>query len=80
MADLCKRAEFGRDVQIRRARLGYLFLCWLAFGVHSGSFRDLTAGEPVPKKVASTLESCLTPLIVAHKGKVAVAVKHLGDR
>jgi beta-lactamase class A len=33
--------------------------------------------EPEPSKVAATLESCLMPLIVAHKGKVAVAVKHL---
>lgn len=78
MADMCKRFEFSRDVQIRRATLCNLFLFLFAWGVHSGSSRDATAGEPAPKMVASTLESCLAPLIVAHKGKVAVAVKHLG--
>jgi beta-lactamase class A len=77
MADLRKRFEFSPDTQIRRARLGNLFLFLLTLGLHSGSACDATADEPAPKKVASTLESCLTPLIVAHKGKVAVAVKHL---
>jgi beta-lactamase class A len=44
----------------------------------------LVAGAPrwaparEPEKVASTLESRLLPLIRGHKGKVAVAVKHLG--
>ena len=50
----------------------------LTVGLLIGSRTSLTAGEPEPKKVAATLESCLMPLIVAHKGKVAVAVKHLG--
>ncbi len=36
------------------------------------------AAEPEPKKMVPTLEACLKPLIDAHKGKVAVAVKHLG--
>jgi beta-lactamase class A len=77
MADLWKRVEFSRDAKIRRAELGNLVLFLFFLGLHSGSSPDAKAGEPAPKKVAPTLESCLTPLIVAHRGKVAVAVKHL---
>jgi beta-lactamase class A len=53
-----------------------LFLM-LMVGLSIGSPRALTADEPEPKKVAATLEACLTPLILAHKGRVSVAVKHL---
>jgi beta-lactamase class A len=49
----------------------------LLIGLYIGSPPASTAGQPEPKKVAATLESCLTPLILAHKGRVSVAVKHL---
>ncbi|MHB1561990.1 MAG: serine hydrolase, partial [Isosphaeraceae bacterium] len=37
-----------------------------------------TAADPPNPASSSTLESRLRPIIKAHKGKVAVAVKHLG--
>jgi beta-lactamase class A len=49
----------------------------LVLGVSIGTFHSSPAREPEPKQAASTLESRLMPLIRAHKGKVAVAVKHL---
>ena len=57
--------------------LGPPFFLLLLIGLSVGSPRASTAGEPEPRKVATTLESCLMPLIAAHKGKVSVAVKHL---
>lgn len=55
----------------------YLGLFMLGLGNLGALPGTIAAGEPLPNKAATTLESCLTPLILAHKGKVAVAVKHL---
>jgi beta-lactamase class A len=51
---------------------------WLVMGLLIGAHQSVSAGEPDPKGGTPTLESRLTPLIHAHKGKVSVAVKHLG--
>jgi beta-lactamase class A len=54
-----------------------LMMMALALGlVMAGQF-SARAGEAETKAPAGTLESRLTPLILAHKGTVAVAVKHL---
>jgi len=62
---------------------GVKMTCWLAFltlGLVFGASGSLRAGEPEPKSGESpTLEARLMPLIKAHKGKVAVMVKHLGS-
>jgi len=57
--------------------------CWLALltlGLAMGASRSPRAGESEPKSGESpTLEARLMPLIKAHKGKVAVMVKHLAS-
>jgi beta-lactamase class A len=55
-----------------------LLLPLLTLGMLMGAHHSLTAGEAEPKPGTPSLESRLAPLIAAHKGKVAVAVKHLG--
>jgi beta-lactamase class A len=57
--------------------LGQPVFLILTVGLFIGSPRASTAAEAEPTKVAANLESCLTPLILAHKGRVSVAVKHL---
>jgi len=67
------RSEFG---DVKRT-------CWLALltlVLAIGASGSLRAGEPEPKSGGSpTLETRLMPLIKAHKGKVAVMVKHFGS-
>jgi beta-lactamase class A len=61
--------------------------CLLAASVLLMSIDRLAAAPPAPRATndkpqsggSSTLESRLLPIIEAHKGKVAVAVKHLGS-
>jgi beta-lactamase class A len=54
-----------------------------ALGLVLASISSLSADEPTVSRAgsrsSSTLESRIMPLITAHKGKVAVAVKHLGS-
>jgi beta-lactamase class A len=78
MPDFSKRLRPPQGLHRPRARVARLFLPLLALGAFVGTLPRSAAAEPPPRKSASTLESCLTPLILAHKGKVAVAVKHLG--
>jgi beta-lactamase class A len=67
------RSQFG----------GVKTTCWLALltlELAVGASGSLRADEPQPKSGESpTLEARLMPLIKAHKGKVAVMVKHLGS-
>ena len=51
----------------------------LALGTSGKVFADETRGRSAAIESTSTLESRLKPIISAHKGKVAVAVKHLGS-
>ena len=54
------------------------FLSLFTVAILTGAHHDSSAGGDVePKVEVPTLESRLSPLIHAHKGKVAVAVKHL---
>ena len=61
--------------------------CAIATSLLLASIDRLVAAEPDPRATddkprsggSSTLESRLLPIIEAHKGKVAVAVKHLGS-
>jgi beta-lactamase class A len=57
-------------------------IIWLLQGLTMGLLISATssamAGETDQKKTTPSLESRLMPVIRAHKGKVAVAVKHLG--
>jgi len=57
---------------------GTPFLLVLILGLMPLEPQSALAGEAEPKKVEPTLESRLMPLVRAHKGKVAIAVKHLG--
>jgi beta-lactamase class A len=77
MPDFWNRLQSPRGLHRPWARVARLFLLVLPLGAFVGSPPRSAAAEPPPRKSASTLESCLTPLILAHKGKVAVAVKHL---
>jgi beta-lactamase class A len=77
MADLLSRRPIRLRPRGPTKELGRPFFLMLVLSLSIGAPRMITAGEPEPKKVAATLESCLMPLILAHKGKVAVAVKHL---
>jgi beta-lactamase class A len=77
MPDFFKRYPIRLDSRGLTRGLGQAFLLMLTIGLSIGFPRASTANEPEPKKVAATLESCLTPLILAHKGRVSVAVKHL---
>jgi beta-lactamase class A len=52
-------------------------LIWLMMALAICAFRTARGREPEPKLATPTLESRIMPLIRAHKGKVAVAVKHL---
>jgi beta-lactamase class A len=66
-------AHSRQHTRTRRV-MARIFLA-LVTGSSIGAVRSSPA--PEPKQTASTLESRLMPLIRAHKGKVAVAVKHL---
>ena len=77
MAEFFSRHQVGLHSARPTAGPGQAFFLILTVGLMIGAARSLTAGEPEPKKVAENLESCLTPLILAHKGRVSVAVKHL---
>ena len=77
MCDLWKRLQSQRDSQRPWARVASLFFLWLPVGALAGSPPGSAGPEPPSRKNVPSLESCLTPLIIAHKGKVAVAVKHL---
>ncbi len=74
MPECVTRAASPRTRRASAVAAGLLALC-------CGLYRDgpghVLAGEPAPDGL-QTLESRLLPLIRAHKGKVAVAVKHLG--
>ena len=77
MADLLNQHKNTHEAPTLTKGLGHPYVLMLTLGLMIGSPRESTAGEPEPKKVAATLESCLMPLILAHKGKVSLAVKHL---
>jgi beta-lactamase class A len=49
----------------------------LAMGIVITVNNQAMAGESGPGQTSATLKSRLMPLVLAHKGKVAVAVKHL---
>jgi beta-lactamase class A len=63
--------------QTRARRIAARVFFSLVLGLSIGTVRSSPAREPEPNQSASTLESRLIPLIRAHKGKVAVAAKHL---
>ena len=48
------------------------------FCVHIVARGRSRLANPSPRRLSPTLEARLMPIIKAHKGKVAVAVKHLG--
>jgi beta-lactamase class A len=66
---LCRHSRERRGVSIISLSL--------MLGLSNSAVHSSQAREPEPKQAAPNLESRLMPLIRAHKGKVAVAVKHL---
>jgi beta-lactamase class A len=68
----------------RRSEFGFVKtkcrLALLALGLTIGASGSVRAGQPEPRSGESPkLDARLMPLIKAHKGKVAVMVKHLGS-
>jgi beta-lactamase class A len=77
MADVCTRS---RLIQLRKGAMGAIamrLLRMLTTGLALSGAGLVLADEP-NADASPTLESRLLPLIRAHKGKVAVAVKHMG--
>jgi beta-lactamase class A len=75
MAESCKRVKNPHFVGL----VGCVVAASLLLGAIGTLAGPSTGGDDAHPAASSTLESRLMPIIAAHKGKVAVAVKHLGS-
>jgi beta-lactamase class A len=80
MAESRKRLVHNAPAALGGCIMMTLVLLLVASGPLAGAGQGpATAGDKPHPSGSSTLESRLMPIIEAHKGKVAVAVKHLGS-